>query len=44
MGSSIMLNMYGIDENISSEYNKKYEEYVSNLQSTDKILKSNKKL
>lgn len=23
MGSSIMLNMYGIDENISSEYNKK---------------------
>lgn len=44
MGSSIMLNMYGIDENISSEYNKKYEEYVNNLQSTDKILKSNKKL
>ena len=35
LGSSIKINMYGINRNISDEYNKKYDEYVRKLQSLD---------
>ena len=29
IGSEIKVNMYGIDKNISNEYNEKYEEYLN---------------
>lgn len=37
IGSEIKLNMYGIDKNISDEYNQKYDEYENNLTDEDNI-------